>query len=445
DKGFDVVIGNPPYVQMQKIPEQKKRELYSQNFTTYEGSGDLYQLFYERGINILKQLGTISFITSNKWMRTNYGVGTRKFFAQNTSPIAIVDFGMALIFDTATILTNIFIGRKSRAGKQIPICRIENDFKNPVQLFQYVQQKTILIENPGENAWVAYSKEEYELIKKIERQGVQLKDWSIKINRGVLTGCNQAFIINQKTKDAIIEEDPKSAEIIRPILRGEDIKAYIPEFADLFLIATFPSVNINIDDYFGIKKHLLKFREQIEPKPKSFKGDKWNGRKYGAYKWFETQDSITYHQDFSKPKIIYPNMTKFLPFVYDETGILTNQKCFILNGENLKYLTGVLNSSLWKFAFKNRFPELLGQTFELSKVFFDKIPIKKPIKNHEHQIEKLVDEILKKKKSKQDTTALEKEIDILVYKLYELTYDEVKIIDKDFWLSEKEYDRVEMG
>ncbi|MFZ4560619.1 MAG: Eco57I restriction-modification methylase domain-containing protein [Saprospiraceae bacterium] len=445
DKGFDVVIGNPPYVQIQKIPEQKKRELKDQKFTTYEPSGDLYQLFYEKGVDLLKQLGTISFITSNKWMRTNYGVGTRIFFAQHTSPIAIVDFGMALVFDTATILTNIFIGRKNGGREQIPMCRIKNDLKNHSQLFQYVNQNTILIDNPGENTWVAYSKEEYELVKKIEKQGVQLKDWDIKINRGILTGCNEAFIINKKTRDAIVAEDPKSIEIIRPILRGEDIKAYTPEFADLFLIATFPSRNINIDAYIGVKRHLLKFREQIEPKPKNFTGDKWNGRKYGAYEWFETQDSIAYHQDFSKPKIIYPNMTKFLPFVYDETGIFTNQKCFILNGENLKYLTGVLNSSLWKFAFKNRFPELLGETFELSKVFFDKIPLKRPVKNFGQQIEQLVDEILKKKKSKQDTTALEREIDVLVYKLYELTYAEVKIIDKDFWLSESEYDSVKIG
>jgi len=437
-----VVIGNPPYVQIQKLTEDRKKELEGQNFETYERTGDLYQLFYEKSIKILKNKGAISFITSNKWMRTNYGVGTRTFFAQNTAPIAIVDFGMALIFETATILTNIFIGRKNGGLKQIPICRIENDFKEPSLLSQYVQQNAILIENPNENAWVAYSKAEYELIKKIENQGLQLKDWDIQINYGIKTGCNEAFIIDKSTRDKIIAEDPKSSEIIKPILRGEDIKAYMPEFADLYLVATFPALNIDIDKYKGVKNHLLKFKSQIEPKPKNFKGDKWKGRKYGAYEWFETQDSIAYHEDFAKPKVIYPNMTKFLPFVYDETGIVTNQKCFILSGEHLKYLTGVFNSSLWKFAFKNRFPELLGETFELSKVFFDKIPIKKPFGKFEIHIESKVDEILKRKKAKQDSTALEREIDVLVYKLYELTYDEVKIIDNDFWLSEEEYGKL---
>lgn len=445
DKGFDVVIGNPPYVQIQKLTEDRKKELESQNFETYERTGDLYQLFYEKSIKILKSKGAISFITSNKWMRTNYGVGTRTFFAQNTAPIAIVDFGMALVFETATILTNIFIGRKNSGLKRIPICRIENDFKEPSLIHQYVHQNTIHIDNPNENAWVAYSKAEYELIKKIESQGLQLKDWDIQINYGIKTGCNEAFIIDKSTRDSIIKEDPKSAEIIKPILRGEDIKAYVPEFADLYLVATFPSLNIDIDKYKGTKNHLLKFKTQIEPKPKNFKGDKWKGRKYGAYEWFETQDSIAYYEDFAKPKIIYPNMTKFLPFVYDETGIVTNQKCFILSGEHLKYLTGVFNSTLWKFAFKNRFPELLGETFELSKVFFDKIPIKKPFGKVEIHIESKVDEILKGKIAKQETSSLEREIDVLVYKLYELTYEEVKIIDKNFWLSEEEYGKVKLG
>ncbi len=444
DKGFDVVIGNPPYVQIQKMDEIKKSEYEEQEFETYERTGDLYQLFYEQGIKTLKQLGTISFITSNKWMRANYGVGTRNFFTKNIAPISIVDFGMALVFETATILTNIFIGKRNGKVREIPICRIHDDFKDPSFLSDYVRTNKVLIDHPEENSWVAYSKNEYILIKKIEKQGVALKDWNLKINRGILTGDNEAFIIDRKLKDEIISSDPKSAELIKPILRGEDIKAYTPEFFDLYLIATFPALEININSYKGIKKHLEKFREQIEPKPRNYSGKKWKGRKSGSYKWFETQDSIAYHEDFAKPKIIYPNMTKFLPFVYDESGIVTNQKCFILTGEHLKYLTGVFNSSLWKFAFRNRFPELLGETFELSKVFFDKIPIKKPIKNFETQIEKLVDEILKKKKANQDTTALEKEIDVLVYKLYELTYDEVKIIDKDFWLSEGEYEQVKI-
>lgn len=439
NKGFDVVIGNPPYVQLQKIDAIRKSELENQNYETYEKTGDLYQVFYENGLNALKNCGVLVLITSNKWMRANYGKSTRQFFANNASIKTLIDFYGIQIFD-ATVDTNILIVSKEKGNNKIPICKIRKDLGELSNIANYVNINTVILNAPSERAWTAYDAAEYKLIQKIENQGVQIKDWKIKINRGILTGCNEAFILTKITKDKIIDEDAKSAEIIRPILRGEDIKAYVPKFSDLYLIATFPSLNLNIDKYKGIKKHLEKFKEQIEPKPKNFKGDKWKGRKTGAYEWFETQDSIAYFEDFSKPKIIYPNMTKFLPFVYDETiGYLCNDKAFIISGERLKYLTGILNSSLWKFAFKDRFPELLGETRELRKVFFDKIPIKKPIKNFEKQIEKLVDEILKNKKSNQDTTSLEKEIDVLVYKLYELTFDEVKIIDKDFWLSEEEY------
>lgn len=433
DKGFDVVIGNPPYVQVQKIEEHKKKELEQQKFETYERTGDLYQLFYEQGIKGLKKKGTISFITSNKWMRTNYGVGTRTFFSKNTTPISVVDFGMAQNFESATTYTNIFIGRKNGGTHKIPICRIQDDFKDPSQLNAYVQANAIFIDNPDGDAWIAHSRQEYELIQKIEKQGEPISKWEIKINRGVLTGYNEAFIITKAQRDAIIAEDPKSAEIIKPILRGEDIKAYVPEYADLYLINSHNGIKqtgvkpINVEkDYPAVFKWLSQFEKQLIKRQD--KGDHWTNLRNCAYL-----------EEFSKPKIIYPNMTKYLPFVYDETGIVTNQKCFILSGEHLKYLTGVFNSTLWKFAFKDRFPELLGDTYELSKVFFDKIPIKKPVKDFEKTISEKVDEIIKKKKSNQDTTALEREIDVLVYKLYDLSYEEVKVIDPHFWLSEEEY------
>lgn len=435
DKGFDVVIGNPPYVQIQKMDEDKKTEFAKMQFETYERTGDLYQLFYEKGIKTLKPSGAISFITSNKWMRTNYGVGTRTFFANNVAPISIVDFGMALVFESATILTDIFIGKRNGKVKVIPICRIQDDFKEPSLLYDYVKANTILIDHPEENAWVAYSKHEYDLIRKIENQGVALRKWDIQINYGIKTGCNEAFIINKKTRDEIITEDPKSAEIIRPILRGEDINAYVPDFADLFLINSHNGIRhknispINVErDYKGVFKWLRKFEKQLVKRQDQ--GVHWTNLRNCAYL-----------EDFSKPKIIYPNMTKFLPFVYDgNVGYLCNDKAFIITGKDIKYLVGIFNSSLWKFAFKDRFPELLGETREMRKVFFEKIPIKKPIKIFENQIEKLVDEIISLKTENLNTTALEKEIDVLVYKLYELTYEEVKIIEPQFALTQEEYE-----
>ncbi|MFN8863284.1 MAG: Eco57I restriction-modification methylase domain-containing protein, partial [Flavobacteriales bacterium] len=356
--GFDVVIGNPPYVQIQKLEAKVKSELEAQGFSTYERTGDLYQLFYERAGQMLQAGGVISYITSNKWMRTNYGVSTRQYLSRSIRPIMVIDFGMAQHFESATTYTNIYLGQKGGYTDMLNICRAGEEYTPESPLLEYVRDHAITISNPGEEPWIAFSKSELETIRKIEAQGVPLKDWDIKINRGILTGYNEAFILDRDTRNRLVKEDPRSAEIIRPILRGEDVGAFQPEFSELYLIATFPSLNLNIEDYPAIHSYLSQFRIKLEPKPKGFTGGEWKGRKAGAYEWFETQDSISYHEDFDKPKIIYPNMTKYLPFTYDESGLLTNQKCFIITGEYLLYLTGVLNSSLWKFAFRNRFPEL---------------------------------------------------------------------------------------
>lgn len=164
---------------------------------------------------------------------------------------------------------------------------------------------------------MVYDKKEYNLIKKIEAQGIPLKDWKIQINRGVLTGFNEAFIIDNDTRDQLVKDDLKSDDIIKPILRGEDIKAYIPQWEGKWIIGTFPALNLNIEDYPAVKNYLTKFKKRLEPKPRNHEGT-WEGRKSGSYKWFEVQDSISYFAEFSKPKIIYPNMTKYLPFVYDK-------------------------------------------------------------------------------------------------------------------------------
>jgi adenine-specific DNA-methyltransferase len=256
---------------------------------------------------------------------------------------------------------------------------------------------------------------------------LNLKNWDIKINRGILTGLNEAFIINGVSKDKLIESDIKNAELIRPILRGQDIKAWQPSFSDLWLITTLPSMKVDIDDYPDIKEYLLSFgKEKLEQS-----GNK-GSRKKTNNKWFETQDSISYYKDFFKPKLIYPNMTKFLPFVYDEKGYFTNQKCFIITSEQtcLKYLTAFLNSKIFRFCFKDNFPELLGNTFELSKVFFEQIPIKQLNEKEQQPFIKLVDQIIELKQQGKDTTTIEAKIDELVYKLYDLTAEEIKIVEE---------------
>lgn len=422
--GFDMMIGNPPYIQLQKMGLESET-LEKQGFETFAKTGDIYQLFYELGVKLLRSKGQLCYITSNKWMRTDYGKVTRNYFGTKWNVQFVVDFGMGQMFDSATTYTNILLLTKQNPSATILLCRVKNDYKLQIPLEDYVINNIVEVENPISNSWVAYDKTEYKLIKRIEEQGIPLKDWDIEINYGIKTGFNEAFIIDTEIKDQLIKEDPKSADILKPILRGEDIKAYVPQWDGKWIIGTFPALKINIEDYPAIEKYLMKFRDRLEPKPKNYEGT-WKGRKSGSYKWFETQDSISYYGEFIKPKIIYPNMTKYLPFVYDKGSFLINDKGFILSGECLNYLTILLNSNLFRFCFKNHFPELLGEARELRKVFFEKISLIQ-IKD-ETWYKEMLEQILSKMKEGLPINALQREVEEKLYDLYDLSTDERDLI-----------------
>ena len=282
------------------------------------------------------------------------------------------------------------------------------------------------------DSWVVLSPIEQSIKRKIEAVGTPLKEWDIQINYGIKTGCNEAFIISTDKREEILancqteEERQRTAELIRPILRGKDIKRYGYEWADLWLIATFPSRHYDIDLYPAVKQYLLAFGiERLEQTGKvhTVNGEQIKSRKKTNNKWFETQDSISYWEDFSKPKIIYPNMTKFMPFVFDDKSYVTNQKCFIITGKYIAFLTAFFNSSLFKFCFRDSFPELQGGTRELSKIFFDKIPVCKVTDSQEILFHKLITDI-----QNEYTKEKAMKIDTLVFDLYNLTQEEREII-----------------
>ena len=282
------------------------------------------------------------------------------------------------------------------------------------------------------DSWVVLSPIEQSIKRKIEAVGTPLKEWDIQINYGIKTGCNEAFIISTDKREEILancqteEERQRTAELIRPILRGKDIKRYGYEWADLWLIATFPSRHYDIDLYPAVKQYLLAFGiERLEQTGKvhTVNGEQIKSRKKTNNKWFETQDSISYWEDFSKPKIIYPNMTKYMPFVFDDKSYVTNQKCFIITGKYIAFLTAFFNSSLFKFCFRDSFPELQGGTRELSKIFFDKIPVCKVTDSQEILFHKLITDI-----QNEYTKEKAMKIDTLVFDLYNLTQEEREII-----------------
>ena len=271
------------------------------------------------------------------------------------------------------------------------------------------------------DSWVILSPIEQSIKRKIEAVGIPLKDWDINIYRGVLTGCNEAFIINSTKRKEILancqsaEEKERTEELIRPILRGKDIKRYGYVDNGRYLINTHNGVKgkiprVDINDYPAVKAHLDQFWDKISKRYD--KGDTpYNLR------------NCAYLEDFSKPKVIYPNMTKYMPFVYDNMSYITNQKCFIITGIFVAYLTAFFNSSLFKYCFRDSFPELQGGTRELSKIFFEKIPVCKISDSQDVLFQEAVEDI-QDKYTKQKA----QRIDSMLFDLYKLTPDERKAI-----------------
>ena len=287
---------------------------------------------------------------------------------------------------------------------------------------------------PAEESWVILSPIEASIKRKIEAVGTPLSEWDISINYGIKTGCNEAFIISTARRDEILAacrdeaERERTAELIRPILRGRDIKRYGYEWAELWVIyipwhfpmqfdesikgASEKAEQAFREQYPTVYAHLLLYKEPLSKRNQAETGIR--------YEWYALQRwGANYWEDFDKPKIIYPNMTKFLPFYYDENGYLTNQKCFIVTGKKLGFLTAFLNSSLFKFCFRDNFPELLGGTRELSKVFFDKIPILLVDEDTNAQFAELVQDI-----QQEYTTEKAMLIDECLFDLYDLTEEE---------------------
>ena len=250
--GFDIVLGNPPYIRHEKIKEFKSR--FKQEYQVFAGTADIYTYFYERGFKLLSERGHLCYITSNKWMRAGYGKKLRSFFKETTHLKQIIDFEGEQIFANATVDTNILLcGKKDEDSfhyaKQLP------NEKNSLL--------TMPIADLSDEAYVLQAPKILALRKKIEKLGRPLKEWDINIYRGILTGFNKAFLIDTAKKDELIAADPKSTEIIKPILRGKDIRGHEHRWAELWLIATFPALKLDIDNYPAVKKYLESFGERL--------------------------------------------------------------------------------------------------------------------------------------------------------------------------------------
>ncbi|MCV3376639.1 Eco57I restriction-modification methylase domain-containing protein [Campylobacter sp. IFREMER_LSEM_CL2194] len=439
-QGFDLIIGNPPYIRQEDIKELKPN--LAKNYKVYKGTSDIYTYFYELGFNVLKQNGVLSFITSNKYTRAGYGEALREFLLKNTTLLEYIDLNGIKVFDSATVDTSILSFEKAKTKDSsfkylAPNTELlkENDFNiESILNFNKIAQNSLSKES------FAFNDESTNALKaKIEKHGTPLKDWhGLNINYGIKTGYNEAFIITTEKRDEILAkckdeaEKERTAKLIRKMLRGRDIKRYSYEWAGLWVIGTFPSLKIDIEQYPSLKSYLSKFLPRIKQS-----GEK-GCRKKTSNKWFETQDSIAYYQEFEKEKIVYPNMNKEFIAFFDNELLLLNQKCFILshqsnNKKELLYLTALLNSNVNFYYFKQIGAKLGASGYEMSKIFVEKLPIPKINSKNEklaNELISLVDEILvlKEQDKNANTKTQEDKINSIVYKLYNLNEEEIKII-----------------
>ena len=355
--GFDCVIGNPPYIQLQSMGTDAD-VLERMKYKTYVRTGDIYCLFYEQGMNLLKPNGCLCYITSNKWMKAGYGKELRQYFVSETNPVLLIDFAGVKVFDTATVDVNILMLQKAINVQRTFAC-ITQGINGLQNLSDFVQQNGSECDFSSADSWVILSPIEQSIKRKMETVGTPLKDWNINIYRGVLTGYNEAFIITTEKRDEILancqseDERTRTAELIRPILRGRDIKRYGYDWASLYLIATFPSCHYDIEQFPAVKQYLLSFgKERLEQTGKTYiiNGEKTKARKKTNNKWFETQDSISYWEDFSKPKIVWAELARTgNAFALDFDNNMVGNTGYILtvpnnNQDELLYLLAFLNS-----------------------------------------------------------------------------------------------------
>ena len=443
--GFDVIIGNPPYIQLQKMGALSD-SLQKVSYETFARTGDIYSLFYELGANIIKQKGLLTYITSNKWMRAAYGESLRKFFAEKTNPLILIDFGGTQIFDTATVDTNILMLSKESNQLKTMACIVKEKVLN--NLSDYFRLHSTNSQFISSESWGILSDIEQSIKAKIEAVGTPLKDWDIRINYGIKTGFNDAFIIDGKKKDELIAEDPKSAEIIRPILRGRDIKKYSYDFADLWIIYVpwhFPLHNDSSikgasqaaedefkKQYSAIYNHLLKFKNELSNRNNAETGVR--------YEWYALQRwGSNYWEDFSKQKIVYIEIMtdnaqdgyEFPCFTYDIQDTVVLNTAYIMTGNEveLKYILAILNSKLGRQLVKYYTVQLQQKQFRMLNQYVSNFPIPKASEERLESFKIKVDRILLHKKNNDDYSIIENELLQEIYSIFDLSLEEIEFIE----------------
>lgn len=437
--GFDVVIANPPYVRQEEIKEFKPA--FKRTFECFTGTADLFVYFYEQGVKLLRDGGAIALITSNKYYRAGYGEKLRGFLTRELTLNRLIDFGDAPVFEAiayASILTGVRTSPVPDTSALAYTWEKEMAFDRIAHLV-VERGQPILQSELKTNGWRLESPVTLRLLEKLQHAGKPLGEYvKERFYRGIVTGLNEAFVVDRLTRDRLIKEDKSSSEVLKPFLRGRDVKRWVVEPQDLWLLyipwhfplqqdSSIQGVSLKAEKEFqkkypAIYEHLLRFKKELSARNKTETGVR--------YEWYALQRwGAEYWQEFEQPKIVYPNICKRNEFAWDDNGYYTNQKAFIIPGASL-HLFGILNSSLVMWLFTKRLAKLQGDFYEPSTIFMEKFPIVE--EPNPSLLSPLTTKIMTAKRAdpSADVSALESEIDDHVYHLYRLTKDEIKIIEE---------------
>ncbi|GAA4417441.1 Eco57I restriction-modification methylase domain-containing protein [Nibrella viscosa] len=427
--GFDVVIGNPPYIRQEEIKAIKP--YLAQQYQTYAGTADLLVYFIEKGLCLLKPGGHFSFIIANKFTRAGFGKPLRQWLKQ-WQLTELYDFGDLPVFDEATTYPLILSARKTAPTQPI---RVAN-----VQTLKFGSLAGYLTENAFQTApaalndegWMLTDTAVHQLLEKIKRQGVPLGEYvQGKIYRGVLTGLNEAFVINDETRRRLIDEDPHSAGIIKPFLAGRDVKRYQVPKQGTFLILLPSGFTVSrygklpeADAFDKLKADFPAISRQLEPF-----AEKARKRTDKGNYWWELR-ACDYYAEFEKPKIIIPAIIQRASYAFDTANFYSNDKTSIIPCDD-KYLLALLNSSTVDFMMRQIAATKQGGFFEYKPVYVSKLPIRKALPDAKKPFIEKAEAILSAKQQDPlaDTSALEADLDRMVYELYGLTAEEIAIVE----------------
>ncbi len=382
-QGFDFVVGNPPYVRQEKLKDLKTD--LKKHYECYHGVADLYVYFYELGLRLLHDGGRLGFISSNKFFRSGYGVTLRRLLGQQNTIDAVIDFGDLPLFE-ATTYPSILVVRKGQpdADHHVRVLTIANlDVLD--RLGKYVEEQARpLSQNFFQPAgWRLESPKLQRLLEKIKTAGLPLGEYvQGKFYRGIVTGLNEAFVVDKATRDQLIAEDPKSIDIIKPFLRGQDVNRYAIDYQDLYVV--FTRRGIDIERYPAIKRYLEQYKDRLMP---------GSGRKPGNYQWYEIQDTIDYYSEFEKLKIVYARLATEPRFASDATGSYLNYTVFFVPIYE-PFLLAVLNSAVTAFVVANLTMPLRGGYYDFKTIWISQLPIVLAPQEARQEIERLADQML---------------------------------------------------